>query len=172
MRFDPPEMPSGGILASPFLTSSSRTRRAAFTAMGSPVSVSISLSNEQDLRIARPAPSLVKNTSTCSPSSCLRRYPEHLATTRTPSPSDSRLEGDPALTRSRTLSVFRRLVRFLTPFITGYSPERALRPPYNYERIHRCHRFRYAAMGDVFHRWKLRFNQCRLHHAHRTCGTS
>ena len=65
-----------------------------------------------------------------------------------------------------------RLVRFLAPVISGYSPERALRSPYNYERIHRCHRFRYAAMGDVFHRWKLRFNQCRLHHAHRTCGTS
>jgi hypothetical protein len=60
LRFDPPEHPSGGISASPFLTSPFRTRRAAFTATGSPVAVPIPLSIEQDLRITRPSPSRVR----------------------------------------------------------------------------------------------------------------
>src|SRR6266849_9693660 len=36
----------------------------------------------------------------------------------------------------------------------------------------REHRFRYAAMGPGFNRWKLEFNQSRLHPADRTCGAS
>ncbi len=36
----------------------------------------------------------------------------------------------------------------------------------------REHRFRYAAMGPGFNRWRLEFNQSRLHHADRTCGAS
>ena len=42
-----------------------------------------------------------------------------------------------------------------------------------------CRRFRYAATGPLFDRWKLGFSQCRLSLypfsgllAHRTCGTS
>jgi hypothetical protein len=35
-----------------------------------------------------------------------------------------------------------------------------------------CRRFRCAAAGVLLHRWKLGFNQCRLHLAYRTCGAS
>ena len=38
--------------------------------------------------------------------------------------------------------------------------------------VFRCRRFRDAATGVGLHRWKLGFNQCWLHHAYRTCGTS
>ena len=38
--------------------------------------------------------------------------------------------------------------------------------------VFQCHRFRYAAMGVLFHRWKLGFSQYRFHLAFRTCGAS
>ena len=60
--FDLPETVSGGISASPFLTSPLRTGRAGFLAHGSPVQVFIPSSLEQDLRISRPAPSLVRRS--------------------------------------------------------------------------------------------------------------
>ena len=41
-----------------------------------------------------------------------------------------------------------------------------------YGCVIRCRRFRDTAAGMGFYRWKLGFNQFRLHHARRTCGTS
>ncbi len=72
-------------------------------------------------------------------------------------------------------------VRFLALFIARYSPYRAFtsrcvllaisqRPPWSL--VKRCRRFRDAATGAEFHRWKLGFNQSRLHLASRTCGPS
>lgn len=58
--FDLPETLSGGIWASPFPTSPLRTVRAGFLAHGSPVLIFIPSSIEQDLRIPRPVPSLVR----------------------------------------------------------------------------------------------------------------
>ena len=51
-----------------------------------------------------------ETTRTCSPSSCLRHYPKRLATMGTPSPSGSRLVGDPAFAHMR------RSVRVGAPF--------------------------------------------------------
>jgi hypothetical protein len=88
-----------------------------------------------------------------------------------PSPSDSRLAGDPAFTPGR------RSGRVGVPFaslphsLLGTHRREPL-VPVEQRHLFRCHRFRYAAMGVLFHRWKLRFSQCRFHHAPRTCGAS
>jgi hypothetical protein len=111
-----------------------------------------------------------EKTLTCSPSSYLKRYPEPSATMGTPSPSGSRLVGDPAFAHMR------RKVRGGAPFASfpcslpgthRKEPSRAV----VYCSLVRCRRFKDAATGAEFHRWKLGFNQCRLHPAYRTCGT-
>ncbi len=49
----------------------------------------------------------------CRPSSCLKHYPEHLATMAAPSPWDSRPLGDPAFTSVKRISTCRcPFVRF------------------------------------------------------------
>lgn len=73
----------------------------------------------------------------------------------------------------QTFSVFRLPIRFLAPFVTGCTPQRAFTSSYATGLV-RCRRFKDAAAGDHFHHWKPGFNQCRLSlsHAHKTCGTS
>jgi len=65
-----------------------------------------------------------EKTLTCSPSSCLRHYPERWATMGTPSPWGSRQTGDPAFAHVRRSSTCRCPVRFLALFIARYSPQR------------------------------------------------
>jgi hypothetical protein len=88
-----------------------------------------------------------------------------------PSPCVSRRVGDPALT------LVRRSGRVGAPFVSlphsllG-THRRELSVPVEQRHLFQCHRFRYAAMDVLFHRWKLGFSQCRFHHASRTCGAS
>ena len=88
-----------------------------------------------------------------------------------PSPCVSRRVGDPAFT------LVRRSGRVGAPFVSlphsllGTHWRESL-VPVEQRRLFQCHRFRYAAMGVLFHRWKLGFSQCRFHLASRTCGAS
>jgi hypothetical protein len=95
--------------------------------------------------------------TTCCPSPCLGHYPQQLSTMATPSPLASRLGGDPAFALMRRTSTGRCLVRFL-------------HPPHWWSLT--VESVASAATGMGLHRWKLRFNQFRLHHAYRTCGTA
>jgi hypothetical protein len=86
-----------------------------------------------------------------------------------PSPSDSCLVGDPAFT------LCRRSGRLGVPFaslphsLLGTHWREPLMPV-EQRHLFQCHRFRYAARGVLFHRWKLGLSQCRFHLASRTCG--
>ena len=68
-----------------FPTAPSRTVRAAFTAYGSPTATS----SQGKLPIPFPG------FAVCTPSPCIRHYPDHLSTMGTPSPCASRRLGDP-----------------------------------------------------------------------------
>src|SRR5256886_17272699 len=88
-----------------------------------------------------------------------------------PSPCVSRRVGDPAFV------LVRRSGRVGAPFVSlphsllGTHWRESL-VPVEQRRLFQCHRFRYVAMGVLFHRWKLGFSQCRFHLASRTCSAS
>jgi hypothetical protein len=99
--------------------------------------------------------------SICRPSSCPGHYPEHYGyyggsvAMRVSPCRRSRLYAH------QTFSVFRPLVRFLPPFVIGYSPERAfvslpVRLTISHQKptlvVFRCYRFRHAPFPFGFPR--------------------